>query len=291
MPRMNTESEPLTNLAQALQEEAPAEALRAFCEQYGCALNAQSMNGRFLLSFKAGDHVLDMGAGVGEDAAAFTEKGARVTALVPTEQNARLVSHYLAYRGGSGVEVLTAADPCRLPVDDGSLDGLLLEDAATGFVLNSKNFETAVREWCRVLKPSGQVFLGLTQPICSAPLFKGLYRRMRARGDQPSLNQFVKTRAGTGSSRLSPGRAARLLRKHGFEMVSDTAPLPSEHAPDILVPLNSPETIDYFLTHLIRRNSAWVRLAVAGARIAARLRLFPYFVPYRYLLFKSTAGP
>jgi ubiquinone/menaquinone biosynthesis C-methylase UbiE len=119
---------------------------------------AQQIVPRVIECVRSADHVIDIGAGEGQLARAATSAGAeRVVAI---DSSAAMVE----LANGSGVDA-RVGDVTSLPFESEEFDlatiGLVLEHVG--------DFDAAVSEVARVLKPSGRVLLFLNHPMFQTP--------------------------------------------------------------------------------------------------------------------------
>lgn len=100
--------------------------------------------------FRAGDRVLDVGAGTGYYTTILARRGARVTALEPSPEMRRSLVSRLAAAGVTGVEPRDGRFPADLGVD-GPFDGAL-SIGALNYVARLDQALAGLRE---VLRPGG----------------------------------------------------------------------------------------------------------------------------------------
>jgi SAM-dependent methyltransferase len=262
---------------EALLERLPSdEAANEFCRRHGCTRPVVTAGWASFVSPSGTGHVLEIGSGFGDGLLALSPRAARVTSILPARPSARIVARHARDAGRANVTVAVVDDLTRLPLADGSLEALAMDDAAArGFELDGASLPALAAEWKRVLAPGGRLLLGLENAWV-----RGLVRR----GPQ-SLDRCLK-RALPARSRGLPSlsRVAGSLVRQGFGRPEIRAPLPDEHAPRILVPQDDRPVLRYFLRNLVRRNSLAARAGATAAQAAVALGLFRHLVPYRFLV-------
>ena len=242
-----------------------------------------------LFSPPPGWPVLELGAGFGDDTLALASLGVEVIAAVPDETNAGLLTRRLEEAGQARVSALELGDLDRLPMEDGSLAGIAFPHAAdSGFGLTRRGLERVAREFARVVSPGGLVLVGL--PSALGSLLRRGMARLAAGDGQDTLNRAVKRRpTGLATSLPTPQLALAALGQAGFRPEAVWAPLPDEEGPIYVVPLHDPDALAYFLTNVIRRNTA---LSSGAAWLAGRrpvLSRFGRLAPYHYLCLRAQA--
>ncbi len=278
-------------LWQSMQSRSAVEAAAAFCERHDCVRSPYSPDHKYFFAAPTEGIALEIGAGFGDDSVVLAGSAGCTISIVPNLTNARLVGKHVRERVGSDWPVAVMREVSRLPLADSSVQTVAMEDAAAaGFELSDASFSAVATEWNRILAPGGAVLLGLANGVHRLP---GL--RQRARGRPESLNRLVKKSAAGSHGRLGAARTIRTMTGLGFEAPVVYAPLPDENDPRIVVPADDARVVQYLLSHLIRRNSRAVRLAIRSAQGIVALGLFRYFVPYYYLVFRKphaeTNGP
>ena len=98
-----------------------------------------------LAGFRPGDHVADVGCGLGGSTRLLNERGVLAVG----------VDIDVEARADGGASALVAADAARLPFADGRLDGVLAECVLS--VLTDRS--AALAEWARVLRAGGRLAL------------------------------------------------------------------------------------------------------------------------------------
>ncbi len=283
----------LVELWGALQRASADEVGAALCADRRCSRSSRSADWRFFLGLSQGGTVLELGAGFGDDSRDLAGPSGRTIPIVPNLDNARVVRRRLDESAGTAAAVAVLPDVSRLPLPDGSLQAIALEDAAAaGFGLTDARLPAAAAEWKRVLAPGGTVFVGLGNPLRRLPVLDGLWGRLRSRPRHESLNRQVKRWAGPGRrGGLGVERTIRTMTRLGFPRPLMYAPLPDENDASAVVPLEDARVVRYFLDHLVRQNSSWVRLGRRGAHGLVDVGLFRRLVPYYYLIFRGGARP
>ena len=149
--------------------------------------------------------------------------------------------------GGSAVRT---NDLSSSSLADGSVGAVVVDDLA-GFegTLGAK-----AAEWRRILVSGGAVLLGSRRSMLSRPGF---------------------------------GRTVRTMKRQGFRDPLIYAALPNELETAVLLPLDDPRMVRYFLGNLVRKNSLTMQFALRVGGALAGFGLYRHLVPYRYLLFET----
>jgi SAM-dependent methyltransferase len=277
----------LDGLLERLWESSSEEAADWFCRRHGCTREPYATDWKYLFAPPARGLVLELGAGFGDDSVTLTRDPSNAVLAVPTLANARIVRRHLDEQapGPRPIAVLPSVE--RLPLADDSVGAITLEEAAlAGFGISEQNFARVVAEWKRVLTADGVVFLGLGNSLLRLPGLAAL-RSQFAAPAADSMNRTVKrAQAASGGGLLRIGTAVREMQRQGFGDPSVYAPLPSEKQADVVLPVRDRVAMDYFIDHLVRRNSAITRVAIEVARLALRRGWFQHLLPYHYLFFK-----
>ncbi len=286
LERAEIERQPplVEELWQSMQTRSAVEAAAAFCERHDRVCLPYSPRPKYFFAPPTAGTAVEIGAGFGDDSVVLAGSQGYTISIVPNRTNARLVGKHVRERVGSAWPVAVMREVSRLPLADSSVQTVAMEDAAAaGFGLSDASFSAVATEWNRILAPGGAVLLGLANGIHRLP---GL--RQRARGRPASLNRLVKTSAAAGRpGRLGVARTIRTMTGIGFGAPVVYAPLPDENDPRIVVPADDARVVQYLLSHLIRRNSRAVRLALGAAQGLVALGLFRHCVPYYYLVFRK----
>lgn len=125
--------------------------------------------------FRAGESLLDIGAGRGELVAVAAAQGAsRAIGIDYSEAAVRLASQTLQAQGVADRAQVRLGDARNLPVDDGSIDLVTMVDVVEH--LSPAELEDVLTEVRRVLGPSGRLFIH-TMPNRS--IYDVTYRVMR----------------------------------------------------------------------------------------------------------------
>jgi ubiquinone/menaquinone biosynthesis C-methylase UbiE/glycosyltransferase involved in cell wall biosynthesis len=101
----------------------------------------------------AGEHVLEVGGGMGTDLAQFAKHGARVTDVDLSAGHLALARENLELRGFTGTFVLQDAE--ILPFEDNTFDLVY----SNGVIHHTPNTNSIVSEMYRVLKPGGRAIV------------------------------------------------------------------------------------------------------------------------------------
>jgi SAM-dependent methyltransferase len=108
------------------------------------------------LTVGPGDHVLDVGSGIGGPARYFARRfGCRVTGIDLTDEFCRLARHLTALMGLAGQITFEQGDALAMPFADAGFDGAYSMNVA----MNIADKAGFYRELRRVLKPGGWLFL------------------------------------------------------------------------------------------------------------------------------------
>jgi SAM-dependent methyltransferase len=119
-----------------------------------------------LLRFRdrKGKSVLEIGCGIGIDAAEFARHGAQVTALDLSPKNIELAKKYFAYNDLKGTLLVGNAE--EMCFDDNTFDAVV----AIGVFIYTPNTQKAIDEVLRVVKPGGEVICMFWNRISWYPL-------------------------------------------------------------------------------------------------------------------------
>jgi len=279
----------LNELWESMQAKTASQAAAEMCGKHGCTRSMYNADWKFFLPAATEGTTLELGAGFGEDSVDLGGPAGTSILVVPNVLNARIVSKHLGERSDRDWPVAVLTDLTRLPLADGSVQSVSLEDvAAAGFGLSDAGLRAVANEWRRVLAPNGVVFIGVSNGLHRLPGLKRLRTVLRARPRAESLNRLVKRsvvrRAGRG---LSPWRTIRTMAQLGFGAPVVYAPLPDENDIQVVIPVADKCVVRYFLNNLVRKNSRIVRIALRLCNITVTLGLFRRLVPYYYLIFRT----
>ncbi|TSC64000.1 MAG: Uncharacterized protein G01um1014106_305, partial [Parcubacteria group bacterium Gr01-1014_106] len=147
---------------------------------------------------------LDVQAGTGGWVIFLHDEGYRAEGVDPSRRVAHAISEY---EPDIPVRV---AEPTHLPYTDGSLDGIV----AIGALESLKETSAALREWRRVLREDGTLFLqvpsaNLLRRLTYLPLKHLEYLTKTALGQTPVFSAYL----------FTPAELSRLVRKAGFAVV------------------------------------------------------------------------
>jgi uncharacterized protein YbaR (Trm112 family) len=287
--KLERSSPPLDELWQAMRDKRADEAATEFCRSHGCVRSPFGGDCKFLFSVPPSGTVLELGAGFGDGTLGLAGTSHATVSIVPSLTHARIVRRYLGERSDRVWSVAVAQDVRRLPLADGSVHAVVFEDAsASGFGLSNVRMREAAAEWKRVLAPAGVVFLGLANGLFRLPGLGYVRGSLRARPHRESLDRLLKRRAVPGESRrIGVHRTVRTLTALGFRRPVAYAPLPDENDTAVVMPVDDPRVVRYFLDNLVRKNSMAVRAALRAAHLLVTLGLFRHCVPYYYLIFRG----
>jgi len=110
---------------------------------------------------RAGQRVLDVGCGVGQNLLPFAARGCDVAGVELTEQMAKEARESLQGRGVKGD--FRVGTNRNIPFPDASFD-LLLSVNALHYETDEANYLAAIGEFARVLKPAGRIFISTVAP-------------------------------------------------------------------------------------------------------------------------------
>ncbi len=277
----------LEELWKLMQQNRSDEAAREFCEKHQCARNQNGAAWVFFFSVPKDGVILEIGAGFGDDTIDLVAKARETISIVPNMTNALIVDKHLDEKELANTKVAVMEDITRLPLANGSIEGIAMEDAtAPGFKVTDRNFPAIAAEWARVLSTGGTVFLGLSNRYDRLFRFRSLRSIIQSHDYPESLNRLVKkAMAPWPNSNLRLGQTIRTMMQNGFGEPIVYAPFPDEKKTEVVIPLEDARAVRYFLNNLIRRNSFGVRLATTAASVFVALSLFRYIIPYYFLVF------
>lgn len=278
----------LHELAERMKSDSFPLAAAQIEARFGCRWYPYAPERKYLIFGPAGRRVLELGAGVGDDTLYLSRFFSSTVTLVPDRLNAWIVQKRVQDAVRPGVKVAVQRDLSRLPLPDASVDAIVMEDVArSGFRLTTKGFGAVVHEWRRVLSPGGTVTLGIGNPIDRFPGIREIRAVFKSGRNARSLDRLVRDAAARSSWRSFPARAIiQKMQRCGFERPEIHAPLPDEHAPRVMLPVNDPTVVRYFLNNLVRRNSLHMRIAAMAAGVFSDLGFLDRVVPYRYCVFR-----
>ncbi|NIM96697.1 MAG: methyltransferase domain-containing protein [candidate division Zixibacteria bacterium] len=230
---------------------------------------------------------MEIGAGFGDDTIDLAAKSVGTISVVPNMTNALIADNHLHEKELTNMKVAVMEDITRLPLANGSIAAIAMEDAtAPGFKVTDRNFPAIAAEWARVLSPGGTVFLGLSNRYDRLFRFHSIRSIIQSHDHPESLNRFVKkATAPWPHSNLRLGQTIRSMIQSGFGEPTVYAPFPDEKKTEVVIPLEDARAVRYFLNNLIRKNSIMVRLTIAAANAFVALSLFRYIIPYYFLVF------
>jgi SAM-dependent methyltransferase len=135
-----------------------------------------------LLGHAAGQTVLDLGCGSGENSLLLARRGAKVVGVDISESLLALARERLEMNGCAGAEVrFMPASAHRLPIPDASVD-LVLGIA----ILHHLDLDATSREVFRVLRPGGRAIF--EEPVRDSQLFRGVRKLIPYRA--PDVSPF-----------------------------------------------------------------------------------------------------
>ncbi|HEX9639119.1 MAG TPA: methyltransferase domain-containing protein [Acidobacteriota bacterium] len=273
--------EALPALMRAGGTDAAAESL---CRSHGCFRRRPTCDWSFFLPLGKTSRVLELGGGFGDDTCELSRRAAAVVCLEPRLGSARIVDQRRRAAGCENVAVAVAPDLAALPLQDGSVAALVLEDdAAAGFGLSDRTLPAAAAEWHRVLEPGGAAVLVLNNPRSPLRWLRPWSGRGRARSMR--LNRWIKRAAASAKPvGLSPTATVRTLRRLGFADPILLAPFPDQDRTRLVLALGHPGIVRYGLDSLVRRHGAPRRLGLALAEAAAGRLPLPRLLPCCFLI-------
>lgn len=279
----------LSTLRASIERAGWHVALDEFARRHGYLRESAAADWRFWLPLPERARVLELGAGLGDDTLALAARASRVVAAVPLADGARILSRRLETASGTAVEVVVLADAGALPLADGALDAIVIEDlAAAAFGLSRDRVARAAAEWRRVLVPRGVVLLAAANPLYRLPGLARLESALRSRGHPRSLSRAIKGAGSRLAARPATLRTIeRSLVREGFSLSRRLAPLPDERRPEAVVPLDRRAPARHFLKHMVRRDTLAARLGLGVAQGLLGLGLLGAAVPYYYVVYRA----
>jgi SAM-dependent methyltransferase len=286
------ENQNLQVLWKLMQCYGSNDAAMRFCEKYECIMGVNRGAWKFFFPTPEKGNILELGGGFGSDTVDLAKQATGIISIVPNITNALIIDKHLREKNITNAEIAVVKDIARLPFPDHSIAAIAMEDAAApGFAMTHRNFSCAAAEWRRVLAPGGVVFLGLGNPFERLLGLHFIRSRFHARSDPESLNRYVKKASGRPQwAVFGLRRTIRCMIQLGFDAPSIFSPLPDEKKCEVVLPVEDPRAIHYFLNKLIRKNSPAIRAVILASNILLKLKLLHPFLPYYFLTFRLTDG-
>ncbi len=267
-----------------------AGAVSDFGKSNRCSKNYKLTDWKFFINISGQAQILELGGGYGEDTIALARQAENVVSIVPTSTNAFILEQNLLHQKIRNVKIAVCETIKNLPLENNSISAIAIEsDAFPGFKYKSGDLKSIASELKRIIKPSGTVFIGLTNPLEKIFGLPQLRFIIKSAISETSMNRFVKSVAtSTVENYSKPGFSTviKTMTKSGFSRPKIFIPLPDENNTEIVIPLEDPELIRYCFRHLLRRNSFYIRLMTVFVDILLKFNVFHYFVPYYFLQFK-----
>ena len=122
--------------------------------------------GKFLLSLSPQSRVLDIGCGLGAFALSFARTSHEVVAIDLISEHLRWIRLYAESVGVTNIVLACAGDSPHLPFATGSFDAVVMSGVLEYVALSSPGEPRALqqaflRDIARILKPQGQVYIGI----------------------------------------------------------------------------------------------------------------------------------
>lgn len=232
---------------------------RAYAQEY--VSSEARADFRFLMQLPEQPTVLDIGSGWGNIAVAFARQARQVFAIDTTLPSLQFVQERAAQEGLTNV-LPAVGDAVTLPLLDGCCDAVLmvgvLEWVAWGRIgmLPEQAQQAALNEAYRVLKPGGQLYIGIENrySIKSFLGFREPHTSLRFISLLPrSLAQWYSHAARRRPFReytYSEAELTRRLRDAGFVRVERYYPLPSYQNFRYIAPFDDLNLLRYLVTRL-----------------------------------------
>jgi SAM-dependent methyltransferase len=133
--------------------------------------------GQFLLSLDSESRVLDIGCGLGAFAFSFARSCREVVAMDLTLEHLQWIKAYADEQRITNIIPVCGGDTPHLPYEDASFDAVVMSGVLEYMALTIPGEPTSVqqaflRDVARVLKPHGQVYIGIENRM-SARYFRG----------------------------------------------------------------------------------------------------------------------
>jgi len=279
----------LLPLAETIERRGGAEGLGAFARDHGLAPPRAGAGWQLLLPMSEADRLVSLGAAFGATAAAVGARVGQVVAVVPSPTHARILRGGLARGGGQSVDAVVAQDAATLPLPDAFATIVVLEpSAAAALGITPDRLAVVASTVARLLAPGGRLLLGLENPLHRWWPARRLRAAATARRRPLPLDLWVDEGTATpAASGPQPRRAVRRLTDVGLAVEAWYAPLPDASRAELVLPLDRPGPLRYWLHHLIRLDSAGARVAWRAARALASLGLLRLAVPYYYVTLRK----
>jgi SAM-dependent methyltransferase len=112
-------------------------------------------------TLSAGQHVIDVGCGMGQNLIPFAAQGCEVAGIELTEQMTAVVRNALSRRGISGE--FRVGHNRAIPFPDACFD-LVLSVNAIHYEKDETDYLAAIQELARVIKPGGRLYVSTVAP-------------------------------------------------------------------------------------------------------------------------------
>ncbi len=282
------DSAPLVDeLLEISKSESVDDAVRTVQKQRGFAQTRNCAEWKYMFPVAAGENILELGAGVGDDTLLLATECPEVAAVVPSVRNGELLLRRFQQHGISNVQVVAADDLTRQPWDASSFGGIAFEDVAAGaFALSRDNIGAFAEECSRLLKPGGTVCLGLRSMLQAAEPLQSLKSRVQVSSHPESLNRAVKHDGRPRPKPLAFRHVARAMRSAGFAAPQLFAPLPDESQTKVVLPLTPHEPLNYYFDRLMRSDTVVIRILTRLMKLLVRIGMIRFALPYTIVLFQ-----
>ena len=267
--------ESMRQLAASVAAEGWDTAFAETCSRQSTAMNqylrqyiadASRGNWKYLLDFPEPSTVLDFGCGWGETTLALSRSASHVVSMDLTFERLLLLRARSVDCGANNVTFAHGGDTLPLPFADDSFDAVVMNGVLEWVPVTKtgdprRSQLEILREFRRILKPSGQLYVGIENRV-GLRYFAGKideHSQMKYTSLMPRTvaNLWSRLRRGQPYRTYTYSRAGytRLMREAGFESLKFYCPYPDYREFERVVPVVTEET-----TRLFQPSARWKQM-------------------------------